>query len=123
MVKESGCNLLLDVNNIYSTHFNVGRLAMKLPEFLRTQMPKDMFAYELCLLETAISQLADFPETTPLELKHLEGITPEKLMESVLYPRIALFGFEEMSYFVMFTWFAICGAGKASLDYVISKRY
>ncbi|OYW14229.1 MAG: DoxX family protein [Rhodospirillales bacterium 12-54-5] len=33
-----------------------------------------------------------------------------------------LFGFEEASYFVMFTWFAITGAGKASLDYLITKR-
>jgi len=34
-----------------------------------------------------------------------------------------LFGFEEMSYFVMFTWFAICGAGKASLDYLLERRF
>ncbi len=32
-----------------------------------------------------------------------------------------LFGFEEASYFVIFFWFAIAGAGKASLDYVIGK--
>jgi putative oxidoreductase len=34
-----------------------------------------------------------------------------------------LFGFEEMSYFVIFTWFAISGAGKASIDYFISKQF
>ncbi len=34
-----------------------------------------------------------------------------------------LFGFEEMSYFVMFTWLAICGAGKASLDNLWRKRF
>lgn len=32
-----------------------------------------------------------------------------------------LFGFEEMSYFVIFFWFAVCGAGKASLDYLMGK--
>ena len=32
-----------------------------------------------------------------------------------------LFGFEETSYFVIFTWLAIAGAGKASLDYLIGK--
>ena len=32
-----------------------------------------------------------------------------------------LFGFEEASYFVIFFWLAVTGAGKASLDYVISK--
>ena len=33
-----------------------------------------------------------------------------------------LFGFEEASYFVIFTWLAISGAGAASLDQCISKR-
>jgi putative oxidoreductase len=32
-----------------------------------------------------------------------------------------LFGFEETSYFVIFMWLAITGAGKASLDYLIAK--
>ena len=32
-----------------------------------------------------------------------------------------LFGFEEASYFVIFTWLAIAGAGKISLDYCIHK--
>lgn len=34
-----------------------------------------------------------------------------------------LFGFEEATYFVVFTWFAICGAGKASLDFIIEKKF
>lgn len=34
-----------------------------------------------------------------------------------------LLGFEETLYFAIFTWLAICGAGKASLDYVISQRF
>ena len=32
-----------------------------------------------------------------------------------------LFGFEEASYFVIFLWFAIGGAGKVSLDYLLCK--
>ena len=34
-----------------------------------------------------------------------------------------LLGFEEATYFAVFTWLAICGAGRASLDHVISQRY
>jgi putative oxidoreductase len=34
-----------------------------------------------------------------------------------------LLGFEEAAYFVVFTWLAICGAGKASLDHYISQRF
>lgn len=34
-----------------------------------------------------------------------------------------LLGFEESLYFALFTWLAICGAGKASLDYLIEKRH
>ncbi len=34
-----------------------------------------------------------------------------------------LLGFEEAIYFAIFTWLAICGAGKASLDYLISTRF
>ena len=33
-----------------------------------------------------------------------------------------LAGFEESTYFVVFTWLAIAGAGKASLDYLFMKR-
>lgn len=34
-----------------------------------------------------------------------------------------LLGFEEATYFAVFTWLAICGAGKASLDYFIERRF
>jgi len=34
-----------------------------------------------------------------------------------------LFGFEESAYFVIFTWLAIGGTGKASLDYVIRRKF
>ena len=33
-----------------------------------------------------------------------------------------LLGFEETLYLVIFAWLAICGAGKASLDYLIERR-
>ncbi len=33
-----------------------------------------------------------------------------------------LLGFEETSYFVIFFWLAVAGAGKASLDYVLAGR-
>jgi putative oxidoreductase len=32
-----------------------------------------------------------------------------------------LLGFEEATYFAVFTWLAICGAGKASLDYILER--
>lgn len=34
-----------------------------------------------------------------------------------------LFGFEEATYFAVFTWLAIAGAGKASLDHFIERRF
>jgi putative oxidoreductase len=34
-----------------------------------------------------------------------------------------LFGFEEASYFVIFFWLSIAGAGKASLDYLITRKW
>ncbi|MCA0371184.1 MAG: DUF692 domain-containing protein, partial [Proteobacteria bacterium] len=78
-----------------STNFNIGRFAAKLPDFLKKKYPQDPFAYELCILENAIAQLADEPETSPLETRHLEGVTPENLMQMRLFPRksLALFDF------------------------------
>lgn len=34
-----------------------------------------------------------------------------------------LLGFEEATYFVVFSWLAICGAGKASLDHFIERKF
>lgn len=34
-----------------------------------------------------------------------------------------LFGFEEVTYFAVFTWLAINGAGKASLDYLLERKF
>lgn len=33
-----------------------------------------------------------------------------------------LFGFEETAYAAIFLWLAVCGAGKASLDYLLTKK-
>ena len=89
--KEAFYNLVWDfVNTARPSHFNIGRFALKLPDFIFKQLPEDVFAQELCQLETAIAQLTDPIETLPLVQKHLEGMTPERLMESQLYPRKAL---------------------------------
>jgi len=34
-----------------------------------------------------------------------------------------LLGFEESTYFAVFTWLAIAGAGKASLDFLLQRRF
>lgn len=78
------------VNTAQPSHFNIGRFALKLPTFLQERLPNDSFAHELCQLETTIAQLTDPAETSPLEQKHLEGMTPDVFMESRLYPRTAL---------------------------------
>ncbi|MEI7668648.1 MAG: DUF692 family multinuclear iron-containing protein, partial [Pseudomonadota bacterium] len=82
------------VNIVQSNHFNIGRYTAFLPDFLAKHESYDEFALEICRLEDAVSQLADAPETTPLEPKHLENMTAESLMETVLYPRKALEIFE-----------------------------
>lgn len=78
------------VNSAHSAHFNVGRYAAQLPEFLAKQKMGDAFARELCVLENALSQLTDPQETVALAPEHLAGIAPEALMESLLHPRAAL---------------------------------
>ena len=78
------------VNHAQSSHFNVGRYADQLPAFIAMHHAEDPFAHALAALENAISQLHDPEETIPLEPIHLQGMTAESLMQSVLYPRIAL---------------------------------
>jgi len=82
------------VNTIHSDHFNIGRYAINLSNFFKTHPLFDEFASELIDFENAISQLADPEETIPLEPQHLEELTPESLMDFVLYPRKALQLFE-----------------------------
>lgn len=71
-------------------HFNIARFTLKLPVYVAKQMPDDIFAQELCQLETIIAQLADPAETQALTTDHLTGLTPETLMECTLQPRKAL---------------------------------
>ncbi|MES2207700.1 MAG: DUF692 family multinuclear iron-containing protein [Pseudomonadota bacterium] len=78
------------INTVRSDHFNIGRFAAKLPNFLASYSSSDKFAYELCVLETQLSQLADAAETVALTAEHLAGFTSETLMDSILYPRQAL---------------------------------
>lgn len=78
------------VNSVPSDHFNVGRYAAHVPAYVASHEKGDRFAYELATLENAVSQLCDPEETVALEPSHLEGLTPEALMESALHPRKAL---------------------------------
>jgi len=84
------------VNAARSEHFNISRYSGLVPTFLAQHEAADAFALEIATLENAVSQLTDPEETLPLEPMHLEGMTPEALMESVLHPRKALqlFAFE-----------------------------
>lgn len=78
------------VNTVPSGYFNISRYASHLPGFLQQHEYSDDFAVELAQLEDAVSQLTDPLETIPLEPSHLEAMTPELLMQSVLHPRKAL---------------------------------
>lgn len=78
------------VNNEKPNHFNIARYTLKLQKFLENKYPQDIFAHELCQLETIIEELHRPEETAPLEQKHLKNLTAEKLMAAKLYPRKAL---------------------------------
>jgi uncharacterized protein (UPF0276 family) len=78
------------VESIPSTHFNIGRYAASFPDFVKDALPNDLFAYELCLLETAISQLADLPETAPLTPQDVANLSPEDFLSATLFPRDTL---------------------------------
>ncbi|NDE91618.1 MAG: DUF692 family protein, partial [Alphaproteobacteria bacterium] len=89
--KEDYSNMVTDfIETIPSQHFNISRYAALLPAYLITHRPDDRFACQLGELESAISQLTDPEETIALAVEHLQGLTPEILLETVLYPRKAL---------------------------------
>ncbi len=73
-----------------SGHFNIGRYAAALPAFVALSRPHDVFAQELCRLETTLAQLADARETPPLAAEALSDLTPDALMTATLQPREAL---------------------------------
>jgi uncharacterized protein (UPF0276 family) len=78
------------VNSEKSDHFNIARFPLKLQKFIEERFPNDIFAHEICRLETSVTQMSDPQNTEALSLAHLHDMTPELLMESVLYPRKAL---------------------------------
>ncbi len=71
-----------------STHFNVARYIEGFPAFARDHLSPS--AYELCVLETALSRLFDADETVALMPDDMAGATPESFMDMVLRPRAAL---------------------------------
>ncbi|MGE3769507.1 MAG: DUF692 family multinuclear iron-containing protein [Bdellovibrionales bacterium] len=89
---DASFNALMNdfVATAQSTHFNIARYATQLPAFIAAARPADSFGAQLCHLETAIAQLADSEETSPLGQEQLAGMTPDKLMSIALYPRKAL---------------------------------
>lgn len=82
------------VNDTPPTHFHIGRYAISFPNFVKRMLPDDIFAYDLCVLETAISQLADLPETCPLAPTDMSMLSPEDFLSATVYPRKALQLFE-----------------------------
>lgn len=82
--------LLGFIHSTQSTHFNIARFALKLPDYIKKNLLNDCFAIEICQLETAIAQLADAPETPALQQQHIANLTPEILLNSHIYLRQAL---------------------------------
>lgn len=71
-------------------NFNIARFAARLPDHVRAARPDDVFAHEMCDLETLIAQLADAPETQALTQDDFSSVSPEQLMQTELHPRAAL---------------------------------
>ncbi len=69
---------------------DAGKYPSGFPAFLAKQLPQEIFAQELAVLENAIVQLAPLPETEALAPEHLAQITPEMFGEMLLFPREAL---------------------------------
>ena len=77
------------INSHASEHFNIARYANFLPEYIKNKFPKDVFAYEICILETLLTQVADIEETPVLTQEALSLLTPDDLMSSTLSLRKA----------------------------------
>jgi len=71
-------------------HFNIGRFALKLPTFTRHYFPDDLFAHELCDLETVLAQIADADETPMLDVASMTELTADAFMSAIIRPRRAL---------------------------------
>ncbi len=77
------------IETVPSMHPNIARYAEKFPDYIR-EHTDDVFAYELCLLETQIETIAAGKETTALTQEHLQNQNPEELMANPLPLRQAL---------------------------------
>lgn len=78
------------INDNQSQHFNIARYAVKLSGYIKENYPDDVFAQEICQLETALTQLADVEESPALEQNALSALSVEALLASVIVPRKAL---------------------------------
>lgn len=78
------------VNCEQPSHFNIARFPLKLQKFLEKKFPDDVFAHEICRLETAVTQISDPKNNKALNAADLAGLTPELLTKSILLPRKAL---------------------------------
>lgn len=73
-----------------SSHFNIGRYALKLPAFVQDSLPADTIAHDICRLETTLAQVADAAETPPLASADIAHLAPQDLMAAQILPRSAL---------------------------------
>lgn len=91
MGKDAFEDMLWDcVNSVHSAHFNIARYSSVVPDFLASHGTATPFAIEVARIESAIAQLMDAAETTPLTPEHLAGMSAEAVMDSTLAPRKAL---------------------------------
>lgn len=71
-----------------SDHFNVARYVEKFPAFAQSRVSP--LAYEMCVLETALSRLFDAQETEVLTPQDLQSVELETFLGMKLHPRAAL---------------------------------
>lgn len=71
-----------------SIWYDIGRYIAPFPDFMRQH--SDAFAYELCVLERALSELFHAEETPPLTQKDIAQLTPDTLVNLQLHARKAL---------------------------------
>jgi uncharacterized protein (UPF0276 family) len=91
LTEKSFCDLIWDfISQTQPDHFNIGRFALKLPDFIINSLPNDDFAHALCHLETTVAQMTDPKETEALKDSQIKELTSEKLLNYKLYPREAL---------------------------------
>lgn len=98
--EEEFRNLLQQfIAEVPSNHFNIGRYTVKLVDFMKGRANCDLFALELCALETALVVMGDEEETVPLDSDALVSLKPEDVVNGVLVPRKAatLLAFENQA--------------------------